>query len=113
MIHELDLQQVRQALEYERQQLFHSLMEQESFLPMLENPDESDLADLYESQELRSSLDELSLRKLDRVVYALERISDGTYGVCLKCKTAIPVERLLALPYAELCVACQAKLEGI
>jgi RNA polymerase-binding protein DksA len=110
MIPELNLQQIRQALERDRQQLFHSLIDQDSLRIALENPDENDLADLYESLELRSSLDELSLRKLDRIVRALERINNGTYGVCLACKTGIPVERLMALPYAELCIACQARM---
>lgn len=38
---------------------------------------------------------------------ALKRIEDGTYGICNNCGKAIMPERLEALPYAELCIACQ------
>lgn len=37
---------------------------------------------------------------------ALERIEDGTYGVCRWCGTDIPFERLKALPATETCVDC-------
>jgi RNA polymerase-binding transcription factor DksA len=37
---------------------------------------------------------------------ALERLADGTYGVCVDCGSPIPLERLEALPEAAFCVAC-------
>jgi DnaK suppressor protein len=39
---------------------------------------------------------------------ALERIADGTYGVCVRCGGDIPTERLEFRPFAAGCVACQA-----
>jgi RNA polymerase-binding protein DksA len=39
---------------------------------------------------------------------ALERIEDGTYGVCAQCGKNIPKERLRALPQAALCVQCKS-----
>ena len=42
---------------------------------------------------------------------ALKRIEDGTYGICEDCKTAIAKKRLVAVPYARLCVKCQSKKE--
>ncbi len=39
---------------------------------------------------------------------ALERIEDGTYGICANCDSAIPVARLEALPHTKLCVTCSA-----
>jgi DnaK suppressor protein len=41
--------------------------------------------------------------------HALERIEAGTYGRCVACGAAIPVERLQAVPWAALCVPCSAK----
>jgi RNA polymerase-binding transcription factor len=38
---------------------------------------------------------------------ALERMEEGTYGICTNCGKAILPERLEALPYAELCIDCQ------
>ena len=40
---------------------------------------------------------------------ALERLDAGTYGSCVICGIAIPGERLLAVPWAALCVPCSAK----
>lgn len=112
MITEMDLQRIQQALEYEREKLLYGFLDQKAIEHDEENLDDSDLAILYESQELRSSLDEISGKKLNRILEALDRISKGTYGICLECKSTIPAERLIALPYAELCVPCQERLEG-
>jgi DnaK suppressor protein len=40
---------------------------------------------------------------------ALERLDAGTYGRCVICGTALPAERLEAVPWAGLCVPCSAK----
>ena len=39
---------------------------------------------------------------------ALVKIDAGTYGICERCGQPIPKERLRALPYAALCVACKS-----
>ncbi|MCI3949118.1 MAG: DnaK suppressor protein [Acidimicrobiales bacterium] len=39
---------------------------------------------------------------------ALVKIDAGTYGICERCGQPIPKERLKALPYAALCVACKS-----
>lgn len=48
---------------------------------------------------------------LRRVEHALERIEDGTYGICEVCGNPIPVERLEAQPAATLCVRDQSARE--
>ena len=57
---------------------------------------------------------ELSTRNLEResglmreVRAALDRITDGSYGVCLQCEEEISQKRLKAVPWATLCIACQ------
>lgn len=44
------------------------------------------------------------LREIDE---ALERIHEGTYGVCSHCEEDISPKRLAAIPWAALCIACQ------
>ena len=44
--------------------------------------------------------------KLEKLEAALQRIEEGTYGVCAACGQAIEPERLAALPIATLCIAC-------
>jgi RNA polymerase-binding transcription factor DksA len=40
------------------------------------------------------------------VVRALEKLDDGTYGLCDRCGALIPDERLDARPWSVLCVRC-------
>lgn len=56
--------------------------------------------DLYLSAQARATVVEI-----DR---ALQKIEDGTYGVCENCGQTIPDARLEALPYAALCVNCKS-----
>ncbi len=42
---------------------------------------------------------------------ALKRVKEKDFGNCLTCEKPIPKKRLRALPYAGLCIACQAKEE--
>lgn len=48
---------------------------------------------------------------LKKVNEALDRIENGTYGICEMCGQSIPEERLKALPYANLCIKCKQKEE--
>jgi DnaK suppressor protein len=48
------------------------------------------------------------LRKVDQ---ALKSIREKTYGMCEECGEEIKAERLEALPWATMCVQCQAKEE--
>jgi DnaK suppressor protein len=43
---------------------------------------------------------------------ALEKIEEGTFGVCEMCTKKINKERLKAIPFAKLCIDCQRKEEG-
>ena len=51
---------------------------------------------------------EESVRSIDT---ALEKIEDGTFGVCELCAKKITKERLKAVPYAILCIDCQREEE--
>jgi len=48
------------------------------------------------------------LRQIDR---ALEKIAEGTYGICDLSGEEIPIKRLEALPYATMTVKAQEKFE--
>ena len=42
---------------------------------------------------------------------ALKKIDEGAFGICEECKRQIAKNRLKAVPFARLCVACQEKRE--
>lgn len=47
-----------------------------------------------------------SIKEIDG---ALQRIEEGTYGICKSCGSPIPPERLEARPSTVTCVACAGK----
>jgi DnaK suppressor protein len=46
---------------------------------------------------------------LQRLDYALSNCESNRYGICTKCKEKIPYARLMAIPYATLCINCAQK----
>jgi DnaK suppressor protein len=62
-------------------------------------------------REFTLSLMESKDETLQRLEEALERIEDGTFGVCEGCGGRIPKKRLAAIPYATRCVKCASQLE--
>jgi len=70
-----------------------------------------DLAQSIEHQELARLTATRLAERAKRLHIALTRVADGEYGVCSECGTSIPRKRLLAIPDATTCVACQERLE--
>jgi DnaK suppressor protein len=50
---------------------------------------------------------ESGFNRLQSVRSALQRIEDGTYGICARCDCEISSKRLMAIPWASHCVKCQ------
>jgi DnaK suppressor protein len=73
--------------------------------------DSADLAFDSGSEEVSSQLAELESRELSQIERALERLKQGTYGVCEGCQRKIPVARLNALPFSTTCIECQREME--
>jgi DnaK suppressor protein len=63
-------------------------------------------------QEMDFALMEMKAQTLSRIDEALQRIDQGTYGTCAECGQDISEARLKALPFAVLCVECQAREES-
>ena len=73
--------------------------------------DPFDRIERTESRERHLDSRERLTDRLDRIVLAMERLDDGSYGTCAVCEEAIPPRRLLAIPEAITCVRCQESLE--
>jgi RNA polymerase-binding transcription factor DksA len=56
---------------------------------------------------------ERDANELTSMSLALDKIADGTYGVCEACGDDIGYPRLLAYPGARRCLGCQEKAEGL
>ena len=62
----------------------------------------------FEKTYMLASLEGNILKDIDD---ALNRIENGTYGLCVACGKSINPKRLEAVPYATLCVDCKEKQE--
>jgi RNA polymerase-binding protein DksA len=71
----------------------------------------ADVATVTFDREMDYTLEDNSESVLNAIDAALARITEGTYGTCVNCGKLIPVERLEALPWAQLCIDCKRASE--
>jgi DnaK suppressor protein len=63
------------------------------------------------NRHLLMSLSENERTKLIEVDEALDRIEDGTFGICEECGEPIALERLEVVPNTRYCIQCMENLE--
>jgi RNA polymerase-binding transcription factor DksA len=71
--------------------------------------DFSEQAAELENQDALGAIENSELQEIRQIQVALQRIADGTYGVCANCGEAIDPKRLKALPTASRCISCAAE----
>jgi RNA polymerase-binding transcription factor DksA len=69
----------------------------------------ADLGTLDAEEDVTFTLLENEDRLLEEVHRALERLEEGSFGLCEGCRRAIPRERLHTVPYARFCRVCAGK----
>ena len=77
----------------------------------LEQPLPADLEDQaidLEDDEVLEGIARANLQEVRLLQAALDRIQDGSYGICQKCGDPISEARLDAVPYAQICRSCAA-----
>jgi DnaK suppressor protein len=70
-------------------------------------PDTLDLVQRAAERELALRQIESDFTRLQKIRLALERIEEGSYGVCMRCDNEISPKRLQAIPWAAYCIRCQ------
>lgn len=68
-------------------------------------------AQLATQQQTDELLRDLLAQRLEDLEHATRRARRGQYGTCESCGFPIPHERLLAVPHATHCIACQRQRE--
>ncbi len=76
-----------------------------------EGGDVCDIASSDRERDLKLRLNEREREKLRAIEEALERIEEGSFGICEECECKIPVGRLKIMPFALVCVECKSKEE--
>jgi DnaK suppressor protein len=62
-------------------------------------------------ESLRMSLQDAEVEEYRGIARALERIKDGSYGICSDCGNPISEKRLQSFPGTMRCLACQENFE--
>lgn len=107
-------ERMREALVAQRVVVRHEIQEQgaDPDSDEVSFVDDAGFSDRSHSTQERSRLIAVveTLRSnLKDVERALERIDDGTYGLCERCGKPIDPDRLEARPWALLCMDCKQK----
>ena len=101
-----ELNRYKQILEVRRAELAQVLHQRDAIAV------ETSADSLAEAQQAAEHA--LTIANLDRqsdllrnVRAALDRIENGTFGICIHCEQEISPKRLAALPWAPYCITCQ------
>jgi DnaK suppressor protein len=75
-------------------------------------PDPTDRAALESDRNFMLRIRDRERRLIGKIKEALERLEDGTFGICESCGEEISVERLEARPVTTLCIDCKKRQEN-
>jgi len=108
---ELNLDEIKDRLIAERENLLNKLKENDLSIDDSETPDPVDLAVRNYSKNVMLAVSENDSRQIILINEALERIEDEEYGTCQNCEKEINPKRLDAIPWARYCLNCQELVE--
>ena len=110
-IMEEERQRVMDAISYLHEETPGSLEDETEEIVGNSDNHLGDTATATLDREIDYSLEENSESVLRSIDAALQRIEDGTFGICETCGQPISEERLEAIPYATQCIDCRRKGE--
>jgi len=111
----IGIKNARQRLTNEHASLLKSLERSQHAaeeIKLEKTEDEGDLAAISHDRDVLYSLHEGGFARLQLIQKAIEAIDDGQYGFCIRCEGAINQNRLEAVPWAAMCIACQEETEA-
>jgi len=76
-------------------------------------PDPTDRAALEADRNFILRIRDRESKLIRKIKSALERIENGTFGVCETCGGEISVKRLKARPVTSQCIECKSKEEAL
>ena len=108
------LDRFRKKLLKKKEELHRMVSKTEQYGREADEESSQDVADKAASSYTKEFLfshssSERSIMQL--VDEALDRVEDGSFGVCIACEDAIQARRLEAVPWTRYCISCQEKQE--
>ena len=74
--------------------------------------DINDQATLESERSFELRIKDRERKLVGKVMEALKKIGDGTYGTCESCGEPIGIKRLQARPVTSFCINCKAEMEA-
>lgn len=74
--------------------------------------DEMEEASLTSDMGFTLRIRDREAKLIKKLTEALERLEDGTFGICEECGEEIPLKRLMARPVTSLCIECKKAQEA-
>ena len=75
-------------------------------------PDPADRATLESDRNFMLRIRDRERKLINKIREALQRIEDGSFGICDSCGDDIDIDRLKARPVTTLCIECKRKEEA-
>jgi DnaK suppressor protein len=76
-------------------------------------PDPTDRASLESDRNFELRIRDRERKLILKMQEAIQRIEDGTFGICEVCGGGISEKRLIARPVTTLCIECKTKQEKL
>jgi len=111
-----ELKRFRELLLEKREEILKSAkrtLNEDMTLDPDDLPDEMDLASSEYLQSFTFRLRGREKTFLKKIDHALQKIEEGTFGVCEECEEPISIKRLEARPETTLCIRCKEDQERI
>lgn len=110
-IQELLLEEKRRVWSELREELFHAIGEElHTQYDIPQDVPEQGVIELLADTGL--ALADIRKEELMRIEEALNRLSEGNYGICAECGEQIDEARLKVSPSATCCIGCQKRREN-
>lgn len=103
---------LKRMLEERRREIHEKLRSLRETLPVAEvvkDVEEQSVDDFVQAVDF--ALMQMKSETLAKIDEAIQRLEDGSYGLCAECEGDITEARLSALPFAVLCRRCQEDQE--
>ncbi|MCZ7463228.1 TraR/DksA C4-type zinc finger protein [Rhizobium rhizogenes] len=106
----MNVESYEKILRDRQRELYRRLHRIEADFEQPRNPDDEERATERNNDEVLDEMGQVGQDELRAIDAALDRMTRGTFGTCMKCGKTISEERLKAVPYTPFCQECAAAL---
>jgi DnaK suppressor protein len=104
------MESFKQALLARKTQIeknLHGTFTEMSQMRALDLNDEADYASVATETDIDAAIMEQQRQELTEIELALDKIREGSYGICEMCEDEISTERLAVKNFARYCITCR------